>query len=304
MVKRAPSRLETIEVRGLRYRIRHWGDEAAPPLVLLHGWADASATFQFVADELAPRWHVLAPDWRGCGGSQRMGQAYTLLELVLDLEVMLKSWFGGRPASVVGHSMGGNVASLLAGAGTGSIGALVMLDAFGTPRDTPDWQYDQIVEAVARGAGPHEPWRYASRQALAERLARANPRLDADKAGFLAAELGAVQPDGSVHLDLDPAWRDFYSQRIMPCELFEACWRRIEAPVLLLSGAESHILRLVRGQAPDALSRRLAGMRRLRQQTLAGAGHNLHHDDPAQVASLIEAFLQEVDQAARRDRST
>ena len=49
-----------------------WGDAShatptQPTFVLLHGWMDVSASFQFVVDELKHDWHVLAPDWRGYG---------------------------------------------------------------------------------------------------------------------------------------------------------------------------------------------------------------------------------------------
>src|SRR4051812_125784 len=109
------SRTEFVEVRGLRYRLRHWGEEGAPRLILLHGWADVSATFEFIAQRLARRWHLIAPDWRGCGESQWLGQ-YVLPELACDLGLLLTHCFGSRPALIAGHSMGANVAALLAGA--------------------------------------------------------------------------------------------------------------------------------------------------------------------------------------------
>ena len=65
-----PSRSEFIRVRGLRYHVRRWGDDAAPKLFLLHGWLDVSATWQPVVEGLLSRWQVLCPDWRGFGHSQ------------------------------------------------------------------------------------------------------------------------------------------------------------------------------------------------------------------------------------------
>ena len=70
------STTETIAIRGLRYNIRHWGPAGAPPVFLLHGWMDASATFQFVVDALQREWHLIAPDWRGYGDSQWLGHPY------------------------------------------------------------------------------------------------------------------------------------------------------------------------------------------------------------------------------------
>ena len=58
-----------ITLRGLRHRIHCWGDPAAPPAFLLHGWVDTGMSFQFLADHLARHWRLIAPDWRGFGDS-------------------------------------------------------------------------------------------------------------------------------------------------------------------------------------------------------------------------------------------
>ncbi len=68
-----PSTTESIDIRGLRYNVRHWGPADAPPVFLLHGWMDASATFQFVVDALRQDWHLIAPDWRGYGKASGWG---------------------------------------------------------------------------------------------------------------------------------------------------------------------------------------------------------------------------------------
>src|SRR5258708_13040675 len=60
-----------LEIRGLRYHVRSWGPPEVPPVIFLHGWMDASASFQFVADALKAERRILAPDWRGGGPSAR-----------------------------------------------------------------------------------------------------------------------------------------------------------------------------------------------------------------------------------------
>ena len=49
------------DIRALRYHVRRWPTSAAPKLVLLHGWMDVSASFQFMVDAFARRWDVYAP---------------------------------------------------------------------------------------------------------------------------------------------------------------------------------------------------------------------------------------------------
>src|SRR4051794_15211078 len=79
-------RIETIQIANRTLRVRHWGADDAQVVFMLHGWMDCSATFQFVVDELQQRWHVIAPDWRGHGGSHRTRETYPFLQYIADLD--------------------------------------------------------------------------------------------------------------------------------------------------------------------------------------------------------------------------
>ena len=70
-VKRA-SQSHTLPIRGLAYHLRTWGTPKpdVPPLVMVHGWMDIGASFQFLVDALADDRWVNAPDLRGFGGTQ------------------------------------------------------------------------------------------------------------------------------------------------------------------------------------------------------------------------------------------
>ena len=111
-----PSTSLFIDIRGLRYHIRSWGDNDAPKLFMLHGWMDVSASFQFTVDALKGDWHVLAPDWRGFGLTDWAPADYWFPDYVADLDVLLNLLSHDEPATIVGHSMGGNIAGLYAGA--------------------------------------------------------------------------------------------------------------------------------------------------------------------------------------------
>ena len=56
-------------IRGLPYHVRTWGEPGPTqvPWVMLHGWMDVAASYQFLVDALDPLTFVLAPDWRGFG---------------------------------------------------------------------------------------------------------------------------------------------------------------------------------------------------------------------------------------------
>ena len=68
-VARAKPRSHAVDVRGIDYHVLEWGDAAAPAIVLLHGWMDVAASFQFMVDAFAGRWRAIAPARPACGVS-------------------------------------------------------------------------------------------------------------------------------------------------------------------------------------------------------------------------------------------
>jgi len=192
-----PSRSRFLPVRGLRCHLREWGEPGAPQLVLLHGWMDVSASFQFVVDALERQWHVLAPDWRGFGLSDKgPGDCYWFPDYMADLDAILDAISPEAPAVVIGHSMGGNVALLYAGVRPARVRAVVNLEGFGLKDTTPEmapvryarWLDDLKTPPVAR--------RYATVAEVGERLRRNNPRLDPERAAFLARHWSRRTADG------------------------------------------------------------------------------------------------------------
>ena len=104
-------------MRGLRYHVRRWPPpRGAPKIVLLHGWMDVSASFQFLVDALRGEWDVYAPDWRGYGLTEwGRSDSYWFPDYLADLDRLLEGSQANSPVNLVGHSLGGNVAALYAG---------------------------------------------------------------------------------------------------------------------------------------------------------------------------------------------
>src|SRR5947209_11052462 len=71
-----PAASRFVDLRGMRHHLLTWGDPDAPRLVMLHGWMDVGASFQFLVDALADSWHVIAPDLRGFGRTEWQPQGY------------------------------------------------------------------------------------------------------------------------------------------------------------------------------------------------------------------------------------
>jgi pimeloyl-ACP methyl ester carboxylesterase len=287
-----PSASLYFEVRGLRYHVRHWPGDAARRLVLLHGWMDVSASFQFVVDALASGWDVFAPDWRGYGLSDwGKSDCYWFPDYLADLDSLLEHIAPQSQVNLVGHSLGGNVACLYAGVRPTRIRRLVNLEGFGMSVTQPGQAPERYARWLDELAGSKGFRPYANFAALAARMRKNNPRLSAERAAFLARQWGRELPHGQVQLRGDPAHKIVYPV-LYRYEEAHACWREVTAPVLWVDAAESKGLSRVGLDAAQYAERR-AAFRNLRYVTVSNAGHMLHHDQPEQLARLIEEFVPE-----------
>lgn len=285
-----PSESLYFDVRGLRYHVRHWPGDAARRMVLLHGWMDVSASFQFLVDALRPDWDVYAPDWRGYGLTDwGKSDCYWFPDYVADLDLLLERVQAETPVNLVGHSLGGNVAALYAGVRPARVRRLVNLEGFGMAPTQPDQapkRYGLWLDELHQNSGFRPYPDFAS---LADRLQKNNPRLARDRAEFLARHWGRQTPDGRVLLRGDPAHK-IVNPVLYRYEEARACWAQVTAPVLWVDGAESGTLKHI-GLSAEQYAERRAVFRHLKYVTVQGAGHMLHHDQPEQVAGLIEQFL-------------
>jgi len=130
---RRPPRHETQKFRGLDHHLIRWGPDSDDPVLVLHGYVDCAASFQFVADEISPELPLCAIDWRGFGGSARNAGGYWFPDYYADLEQFIDTLCPRKPARLVGHSMGANVAMIYAGVRPARVRRLVNLEGFGLP---------------------------------------------------------------------------------------------------------------------------------------------------------------------------
>jgi pimeloyl-ACP methyl ester carboxylesterase len=293
---RRPSDSEFIDLRGLRYHIRVWGNSSPSrcTLVMLHGWMDVSASFQFVVDALGDGWRVLAPDWRGYGLTERVrGDCYWFPDYLADLERLLDA-LAPEPVILIGHSMGGNVALLYAGIRPGRVRAVVNLEGFGL-RETHATQapirYAQWLDELKAGGTLRN---YASLSEVTARLRRTNPRLTEERAAFLAQHWARPGSDGRWSVAGDPAHR-IVNPTLYRLDEVLACWRCIACPVLWVRAVQTDVLRYV-AETPAAavaeVERRRAFIHDAEAVVIEDAGHMVHHDQPEQLARAIADFIE------------
>lgn len=286
---RAP-RTEILTVRGLRQRVTWWGDRTPTPVVLLHGFQDCGATWQFLADRLPPQWSLAAPDWRGFGHSEWTPGGYWFPDYFADLEALLDLLVPGAPARIVGHSMGANVAQIYAGVRPQRLAWLVNLEGFGLPATNPQDAPDRYARWLDELHQPLREGRYGSVAQLADLLRAKNPRLTAERAEFVARAWTRPAPTAAdpagVELVFDPRHR-LVNPVLYRREEAQACWARIAAPVLLAMGDTND----TRAQTLRAAAQDMSAyIRNLRVAAVPGAGHMLHHEEPEVLARHIVEF--------------
>jgi pimeloyl-ACP methyl ester carboxylesterase len=289
-----PSRSEFLTVRGLRTHVRHWGREGAPKLFMLHGWMDMSASFQFVVDCLQGDWHVIAPDWRGFGLSERgPGDTYWFPDYIADLDFLLDHYAPGEAVTLLGHSMGGNVAGIYAGARPQRVGKLINLEGFGLPASKPEQWPGRLAQWMDELKQPPAMRGYASLAEVAARLQKTNPRLSHERAAFLAEHWAAQDASGQWFILGDPAHK-MHGPLLYHLDEVLACSQRITAPVLWVEALETNMWRWMgpKEEARAEVDRRLGHLANVTSRMLPDAGHMLHHDQPEQLACMIEEFLE------------
>jgi len=285
-------------VRGLRMHVLQWGDTSlvtpeCPPLVMVHGWMDVGASFQFVVDALPRDRLVYALDWRGFGLSESpAADSYWFPDYLGDLEGVLDAVIApGQPVDLLGHSMGGNVVMIYAGVRPERVRRLVNLEGFGLPEMKPHHAPKRYAAWLDELKQTMELRTYDSVATVAQRLRKTNPLLREDRAAWLASHWSRQRDDGQWEILGDPAHKRTNPVLYQKAEVLE-CWKRIAAPVMWVEGDSTDVAKWWGDRYPRAdFEARLGVVPQLERHVLSPAGHMLHHDQPEALAELLERFL-------------
>jgi pimeloyl-ACP methyl ester carboxylesterase len=279
-----------MRVRGLDLHLTRWGpdpSESNLPVFLLHGWQDTGDTFQFMVDEFKRDWPLVALDWRGFGRSEWPQDGYWFADYLADLDALLEGLSRGAPARIVGHSMGGNIASLYAGVRPERVRCVANLEGFGLPRSSSQQAPTQLRQWLDQVKSRPALKDYDSVEQLASVIRFRYPRFSDAQAAFMATAWSKAR-DGRIRLLGDSRHRWVNPVRYHR-EDAEACWREVKAPVLMLLGEESEYLSKLGADGSDAALRNI--IPQIEILHIARAGHMLHIEKADVVAPLIENFL-------------
>ncbi len=279
----------TLGETGLAAQV--WGAVDAPVWLALHGWLDNAATFSRLAPLLVEALgiRVVALDLPGHGRSPHRGEGgdYSpwgyLPELVEVVEML-----GPAPLTLLGHSMGAGVSSLLAAALPERVARLVLIDGFAPLTTTPQQAPEQLRQGLrARRRPPRGQRGYPTLEAaLDARINGGRTRLDADTARPIVERALRRGEDGQFYWRSDRrlVWPSLL--RLSPEQML-AMLDEITAPTLLIQATAG-----VLGER-TLLAESCQRVRRLQRRVLSG-GHHLHLERTrvAQVAAEIVRFAR------------
>lgn len=262
-----------VQANGLRmHYLRQAADK--PQLLLLHGLTDAGVCWTPVIEALAGEYDIIAPDARGHGQTDGPERGYSAADHVADAAAFIRALKLERPA-VLGHSMGGAEATLLAATHPELVRAVAVED--------PAWLGPDPKQTPEARQATAADWR----KGLIEKHGKTDAQMIADQRkespGWSDAELG---PWAVAKRQARPQVTEYIEH-----ERFD--WRSavkaIQCPILLITGDTSRGVIVSPEQA--ALAQSLNP--RLRVAHIPGTGHSIRREGFGPYVTAVRAFLEE-----------
>ncbi len=275
----------------LRLNYVDWGNQDAPPLILLHGGRDHCRNWDWTAQALREHYHIIAPDLRGHGDSQWASDGnYPILSYIYDLKQLIDQ-MDLAPVTIVAHSMGGNIAIRYTGLYPDKVKKLVAIEGLGP---SPKIQAEMAAKGTANRLrewmetkqkyADIAPRRYKDFDAALERMKTENPHLSDEQVRHLTVHAVVRNEDGSYSWKFDPLMRNWWPHDL-PSDATEEMWRNITCPSLMLYGADSW----ASNPQKDGRLKHFGDNVEVRE--FANAGHWLHHDQFGLFMETLDGFL-------------
>jgi len=275
----------------LRLHYLDWGNPDAPPLVLVHGGRDHARSWDWVVERFRDRWHIIAPDLRGHGDSQwSQDGGYAMPGLIYDLAQLVHQR-QLAPVTLIGHSLGGNIATRYAGIYPGKVRRLVSIEGLGL---SPTAMAERLAKPLAermrawieaqRGLAARQPRRYDSIKDAVARMQAANKHLPLEQANHLTRHGVNQNEDGTYSWKFDP-YLHVFPPIDLPVAEVERLWAEVACPTLLVYGKESW----ASNPQEDGRARHFKNARVV---MVENAGHWVHHDQTDYFVETVREFLE------------
>ncbi len=263
-----------VELDGINFHYLDWGGEG-PPLVMLHGFTGHAHTWDYTARALADQYRVLALDQRGHGDTD-WAPVYGSRPMVADLLAFLDALSLDR-VTLMGLSMGGNVAYLFAAAHPERIERLINVDI------GPEVAAAGGARIAAGLAGPDV---FDTEDEAVAQARAANPRPTDESLRHRVSHNLRPSPDSRLTFKWDKAMRDGTATRDDHSveERWEA-WRGLPGPLLLVRGGESDIL------TAEFAARMLAENPAATLVLVPDSGHSITLDRPEGLVDVLTPWL-------------
>lgn len=277
-----------LQLGSAKIAAKAWGPENGRPVLALHGWLDNAASFDRVAP-LLPGLRIVAPDFPGHGHSDPLptGTNYHFIDGVV-FAAQFADALGWKEYAVLGHSMGGAIGTLLAGARPNTISKLFLIDALGPLAETAEGNVDRLRSYIEKKLRPQAARRsrtFASLDAMVEARQKVAPL--SDEGGRCIIERGSRKVEGGYTWSSDPRLTAPSALRMTETQVL-AFLKRIVCPVQIVWAKDGET-----GRMPYVASHmrlRVEALTHVTEMQLEG-GHHVHLDTPAAVAVKINAFL-------------
>ena len=274
----------------LRLHYVDWGNQTAPPLLLVHGGRDHCRNWDWVAGRLRKDWHIIAPDLRGHGDSEWSADgSYSMANYIYDLAQLIHQQ-DLAPVTIVAHSLGGNIALRYAGIYPDKVRKLVAIEGLGPSRGVSEERAEiPIHERMSnwidakRGLSGRLPRRYPTIEDAFKRMHEVNEHLSPEQARHLTQHGVNQNEDGTY------SWKfDNYVRAWNPVDMtmgeIEHLWSRISCPTKLVYGNESWAV-------DPRTDGRAEHFQTAEVVTYDDAGHWVHHDRLEAFLDLLTDFL-------------
>jgi len=275
-----------IKLHGLRFQVCQWGITGNPTIVILHGWVDQAFAWEPVAEKLSRQgFRVIAFDQRGYGRTQHIPQCshYYFPDYIIDLDALQKELSLSR-FTLIGHSMGGTVASQYAAICPDNLDNLILIEGIGIQHENEKNAFNRYKTHVQqrREKKTHTP--FTSIEAGVQRIRTVHPYIDENWARKLVMRTTNKVEEGYIW-----SWDSRHRERSaigFDRNRYLFLLTQITAPTYVILANQSWYQRL------SDLDTRIDALPNLKRRLTISGGHSQHYENPTRLSHIILDCLQ------------